>query len=81
MSLYTNRGDELLGFSGTLPEVQPSSASALATPKFFGSLAREENLQGLQYRALVQRLDMEASAPEGETEILHGMGLILLHKW
>lgn len=34
-------------------------------------LTREENLKGLQYRALAQRLDMEASAPEDETEILH----------
>ena len=81
MSLYTNRGDELLGFSGTLPEIRPSSASALATPNFLEVLTREENLKGLQYRALAQRLDMEASVPEDETEILHGMGLILLHKW
>jgi len=48
---------------------------------FLEVLTREENLKGLQYKALAQRLDMEASAPEDETEILHGMGLILLHKW
>ena len=79
--MYTNRGDELLGFLEHFQKYDGLPLAHWPHLNFLEVLTREGNLKGLQYRALAQRLDMEASAPEDETEILHGMGLILLHKW